>query len=101
MIPLSVPNLTGNEKKYLCECVDSTFVSSVGQFVSRFEEMVAGISQASFAVATSAGTTALHTALMSVVVGRLERQRIRLYSESDSEVAIRPEGAVHVQGQLP
>lgn len=66
MIPLSVPNVTGNEKKYLNECIDSTFVSSVGQFVTRLEELVAEISGTSYAVATSAGTTALHTALMSV-----------------------------------
>lgn len=66
MIPLSVPSLTGNEKKYLNECIDSTFVSSVGQFVTRLEEMVAEISGTAYAVATSAGTTALHTALMSV-----------------------------------
>lgn len=69
MIPLSVPNLTGNEKKYLDECIDTTFVSSVGQFVTRFEEMTAEISRADYAVATSSGTTALHTALMSVGVG--------------------------------
>lgn len=68
MIPLSVPNLTGNEKKYLDECIDTTFVSSVGQFVTRFEEMTAEISGADYAVATSSGTTALHTALMSVGV---------------------------------
>lgn len=70
MIPLSIPNLTGNEKKYLSECIDSTFVSSVGQFVVRLEEMVADVSGTAYAVATSAGTTALHTALMSVGVGR-------------------------------
>lgn len=69
MIPLSVPNLTGNEKKYLNECIDTTFVSSVGQFVTRFEEMAAKISGVDHAVATSSGTTALHTALMSVGVG--------------------------------
>lgn len=69
MIPLAVPSLTGNEKKYLNECIDSTFVSSVGQFVTRLEEMVAEISGSAYAVATSAGTTALHTALMSVGVG--------------------------------
>lgn len=69
MIPLSIPNLTGNEKKYLNECVDSTFVSSVGQFVVKLEQMISEASGTSYAVATSAGTTALHTALMSVGVG--------------------------------
>ena len=40
-VPLSVPQFIGNEKKYLEECIDTTFVSSVGKFVDRFEEMVA------------------------------------------------------------
>ena len=40
-IPLHAPVFQGNEKKYLNECIDSTFVSSVGMFVDRFEQMVA------------------------------------------------------------
>lgn len=68
MIPLAVPNLSGNEKKYLIECVDSTFVSSVGQYVTRFEKMIAELSGAQFGVATSAGTTGLHAALVAVGV---------------------------------
>jgi dTDP-4-amino-4,6-dideoxygalactose transaminase len=70
MIPLAVPNLTGNEARYLQECVETTFVSSVGPFVDRLETMVAaaaGCSQR--AVAASAGTTALHAALTAVGVG--------------------------------
>lgn len=68
MIPLAIPNLTGNEKKYLDDCIDSTFVSSVGQYVTKLEEMVATATGSSFAVATSAGTTGLHVALTSVDV---------------------------------
>ena len=41
MIPLAVPNLTGRESEYLQECIETTFVSSVGPFVTRFEKMVA------------------------------------------------------------
>ncbi|BAE48882.1 DegT/DnrJ/EryC1/StrS family aminotransferase [Paramagnetospirillum magneticum] len=71
MIPLCVPNLTGNEARYLQECVDSTFVSSVGPFVDRLEDMVAAAAGSSLrAVATSAGTTGLHAALTAVGVGR-------------------------------
>lgn len=70
MIPLSVPNLAGREAEYLQQCVDSTFVSTVGPFVSRFEEMVAAAASAPHAVATSAGTTGLHAALTAVGVGR-------------------------------
>lgn len=71
MIPLCVPNLTGNEARYLQECVDSTFVSSVGPFVDRLEDMVAAAAGSPVrAVATSAGTTGLHAALTAVGVER-------------------------------
>lgn len=64
MIPLAVPNLTGNEKEYLNKCIDTTFVSSVGEFVNRMEEMTAEKCGAMYGVATSSGTTGLHLALM-------------------------------------
>lgn len=70
MIPLCVPNISGNEGKYLAECVSSTFVSTIGPFVAQFEKMVAEAAGTSGAVATSAGTTALHAALVSVGVER-------------------------------
>jgi len=53
------PRFIGNEKKYLNECIDSTFVSSVGEFVDEFEEKIA-----KYAIATSNGTSALHTSLI-------------------------------------
>lgn len=68
MIHLAVPNLTGNEKKYLDNCIDTTFVSSVGEYVNRFEQMVALATGADHAVATSSGTTGLHAALTAVGV---------------------------------
>lgn len=70
MIPLAVPNLAGREAEYLQECITSTFVSTVGPFVGRFEAMVAEASGAKYAVATSAGTTALHAALVASGVQR-------------------------------
>jgi perosamine synthetase len=68
VIPIAVPNLAGNEAAYLAQCVAENFVSSVGAFVTRFEEMVAKASGAPEAVATSSGTTALHTALATLGV---------------------------------
>ncbi len=70
MIPLCVPNLAENEKKYLDECVDSTFVSSVGPFVGQFEREIAKAAGVPYAMATSAGTTALHIALVACGVKR-------------------------------
>ncbi len=63
MIPLSVPCLRGNEWKYVKECLDTNWVSSVGSFVDRFEAMVAARAGTRFAVATASGTAALHVAL--------------------------------------
>ncbi len=63
-IPLHEPRFTGNEKKYLNECIDSTFVSSVGKFVDQFEEMIASYTGAKYAVATVNGTSALHISLL-------------------------------------
>ncbi|PRY94362.1 aminotransferase in exopolysaccharide biosynthesis [Marinilabilia salmonicolor] len=62
-IPLHEPRFLGNEKKYLEECIDSTFVSSVGKFVDRFEEMVTEFTGTNKAVVCVNGTNALHLAL--------------------------------------
>jgi len=62
-IPLHVPRFQGNEKKYVMETIDSTFVSSVGAYVDQFEEMLAEISQTERAVAVVNGTAALQVAL--------------------------------------
>ena len=63
-IPLHEPRFIGNEKTYLNECIDSTFVSSVGKFVDRFEDLMCQTTGAEFAVATVNGTSALHIALI-------------------------------------
>lgn len=72
MIHLAEPNLTGNERKYLNECIDTTFVSSVGAFVTRFEEDVVKVTEADFGTAVSSGTAGLHMALKAVGVEKDE-----------------------------
>jgi perosamine synthetase len=67
-IPLHAPVFIGNEKAYLLECIDSTFVSSVGKFVDQFEDKFAEYTGAKFAIATVNGTAALHVALRLVGV---------------------------------
>lgn len=69
-VPLSVPRFAGNEKRYLEECIDTTFVSSVGPFVDRFEQDMARYTGAGRAVVCVNGTSALHMALMLVGVER-------------------------------
>lgn len=63
-IPLHEPCFNGNEKKYLNECVDSTFVSSVGKFVNEFEIKLAEYTGSKYAVACVNGTNGLHIALL-------------------------------------
>ena len=77
-IPLHEPRFLGNEKKYINECIDSTFVSSAGKFVDKFEEKIRKYTGAKYAVATSSGTSALHISLILADV------------DKDSEVITQP-----------
>ncbi len=62
-IPLHEPRFVGNEKKYLLDTIDSTFVSSVGAYVDKFEEMMQGITQTKKAIAVVNGTSGIQVAL--------------------------------------
>jgi aminotransferase in exopolysaccharide biosynthesis len=77
-IALHEPVFIGNEKKYVLESIDSTFVSSVGKYVDEVEREFAKKVGAKFAIATVNGTSALHTALVAIGVNR------------DSEVITQP-----------
>lgn len=63
-IPLSVPNMAGNEWKYVKDCLDTGWISSVGSYVTQFEQMVADFAGAKYGVAAVNGTAALHIALL-------------------------------------
>jgi len=63
-IPLCVPEIRGNEWKYIKECLDTNWVSSAGSFVNRFERELAAYVGTKYAVAASSGTAALHIALL-------------------------------------
>ena len=69
-IPLSVPNFEGNEEKYVNDAVKSTWVSTGGGYVTKFEESLAEYVKMPQAVATASGTAALHLALIVAGVGR-------------------------------
>ena len=94
-VPLSVPVLRGNEWKYVKDCLDTGWVSSVGAYVDRFEQEMATHVGAKYGVATSSGTAALHVALQVVGV------------EPDDEVLvstlsfIAPANAVRYLGAWP
>ncbi|WP_317918055.1 LegC family aminotransferase [Vibrio sp. MACH09] len=69
-IPLHAPSFSGNEKNYVMETIESTFVSSVGKFVDDFEKKIEAYTGAAKAVATVNGTAALHAALYMAGVQR-------------------------------
>src|SRR6476660_7418867 len=64
IIPLCVPELRGNEWKYVKECLDTGWISSVGSYVTQFEQMVADFAGAKYGIASVNGTAALHIALL-------------------------------------
>jgi len=64
MIPLSVPNIKGNEWRYIKECLDTEWVSSAGKYVDKFEEDIKQFTGAKHAVACVNGTSALHISLL-------------------------------------
>ncbi len=68
MLLLSGPNMGGNEWKYVKDCLDTGWVSSVGAYVDQFEKMSAEFAGTKYAVATSSGTTALHICLVMLGV---------------------------------
>lgn len=72
-IPLHAPHFGGKEKEYVLDTIESTFVSSVGAFVNRFEDMMKEITGAKYAIATVNGTTALH---LSLIMAGVERDEI-------------------------
>lgn len=63
-IPLHEPRFMGNEKNYVLDAIDSTFVSSVGEYVNKFEKMIADLAGTKYAIATVNGTAALHISLL-------------------------------------
>lgn len=68
-LPVARPALDGNEQRYVAQCVETTWISSVGEFVERFERAFADYCGVAHAVSCSNGTTALHAALLGLGVG--------------------------------
>lgn len=92
-VPLAVPSLDGRESEYLLECVESTFVSSAGPFVSRFAERIAEVSGTETASVVCSGTVALQMALEALGVGRGDLVMVPSFTFIASTNAIRHSGA--------
>lgn len=65
-IPVAAPTLSGNERKYVNECLDTSWISSVGRFIGDFEKAFAAFCGARHAISCNNGTTALHLALLGL-----------------------------------
>jgi len=68
-IPVSSPDISGNEKKYISECIDSGWISSIGHFVRRFESDFATYCGSQYGATVNTGTAALHLALRALDIG--------------------------------
>jgi perosamine synthetase len=68
IIPVSAPTLRGNELKYVTECLETTWISSIGKYIDRFEEAFAKFCRVKHAITCSNGTTSLHLALLALGV---------------------------------
>ncbi|WP_314537940.1 aminotransferase class I/II-fold pyridoxal phosphate-dependent enzyme, partial [uncultured Selenomonas sp.] len=69
-IPVYQPSLTGNEKKYVNECLDTSWISAKGKFVEQFETAFSKYIGADHAITVANGTVALHLALIALGIGR-------------------------------
>ena len=69
MIPIFEPYITGHEKKYLIDCIDSSWISSQGKYILDLEKILADYHGTAHAVVTSNCTTALHLSLKALGVG--------------------------------
>ena len=70
MIPLSIPNLNGNEWQYVKDCLDTGWISSAGAYVTKFEEAVAAYAGAKYGIACMNGTAGLHIAQVLCGIGQ-------------------------------
>jgi len=68
-IPIYQPSLSGNEKKYVNECLDSTWISSKGEFINRFEHSFSSYVGINHSISVSNGTVALHLAMLALGIG--------------------------------
>ncbi len=94
--PVYKPSLNGNEKKYVMECLDSTWISSKGKFINEFENKFAEYLGVKYAASVSNGTVALHVALLALGIGNGDEVIVPTFTYIASVNAITYTGAVPV-----
>jgi perosamine synthetase len=96
LIPVYRPDLSGNEQRYVLDCLETNWISSLGVYIPRFEHAVAEITGAAHAIAVSNGTVALHLALHSLGIGPGDEVIVPTFTYIASVNAIRQTGATPV-----
>lgn len=95
-IPVNEPLLNGNEKKYLCECIDTGWISSEGPFVKEFEEKMSTIAGRRYGIAVSNGTAALEVAVQALGIGAGDEVIMPTFSIISCAMAVTKLGAIPV-----
>lgn len=95
-IPVNEPLLNGNEKKYLCECIDTGWISSEGPFVKQFEEKMSAVAGRKYGVAVSNGTAALEVAMQAIGIGAGDEVIMPTFTIISCAMAVTKLGAIPV-----
>lgn len=95
-IPVNEPVLNGNEKKYLCECIDTGWISSEGPFVKKFEEEMAKVVNRKYAISVSNGTAALEIAVAALELKKEDEVIMPTFTIISCAAAVVKQGAVPV-----
>jgi len=95
-IPVNEPLLNGNEKKYLCECIDTGWISSEGPFVKKFEQRMSEVVDRKYGIAVSNGTAALEVAVQALGIGEGDEVIMPTFTIISCAIAITKLGAVPV-----
>lgn len=95
-IPVNEPSLNGNEKKYLCECIDTGWISSEGPFVKEFEQKMSATVDRKYGVAVSNGTAALEVAVQALGIGEGDEVIMPAFTIISCAMAVTKLGAVPV-----
>lgn len=95
-IPVNEPLLDGNEKKYLCECIDTGWISSEGPFVKEFEQKMSATVGRKYGVAVSNGTAALEVAVQALGIGEGDEVIMPAFTIISCAMAVTRLGAVPV-----
>lgn len=95
-IPVNEPLLNGNEKKYLCECIDTGWISSEGPFVKEFERKMSATVNRKYGIAVSNGTAALEVAVQALNIGEGDEVIMPTFTIISCAMAVTKVGAVPV-----